>query len=107
MVPVQDKYHAIAVASEVLPPLSNVVGVTLASIDDKQKNFVRAVIRARRAAVNFMEENTAEAGDIVAKHYNIPLEVARSTVNNLIKSRRKAFRIGARARSTTRVSIAW
>ena len=69
-----------------LPPLSNVVGVTLASIDDKQKNFVRAVIRARRAD-QFMEENTAEAGDIVAKHYNIPLEVARSTVNNLIKSR--------------------
>jgi NitT/TauT family transport system substrate-binding protein len=83
----KDKYHAIAVASEVLPPLSNVVGVTLASIDDKQKNFVRAVIRARRAAVKFMEENTQEAGDIVAKHYNIPLEVARSTVSNLIKSR--------------------
>jgi NitT/TauT family transport system substrate-binding protein len=83
----KDKYQSIAVASDVLPPLSNVVAVALASIDDKQKEFVRAVIRARRAAVKFMEDNPEKAGDIVAKHYNIPVDVARATVKNLITSR--------------------
>jgi NitT/TauT family transport system substrate-binding protein len=83
----KSKYRSIATASEVLPPLSNVVGVTLASIDDKQKNFVRAVIRARRAAVNFMNEHTDEAADIIAKHYNIKPEIARIAVTNLVKSR--------------------
>ena len=46
-------------------------------------DFIRAVIRARRRAVEFMHQNPDEAGDIVAKHYNLEPEVARAAVRNL------------------------
>jgi NitT/TauT family transport system substrate-binding protein len=82
-----DKYRGLAKASDVLPALSNVVAVALAGISEPQKRFVEAVIRARRNAVNFMAANPGEAGDIVAKHYNIDPKVARATVLNLVTSR--------------------
>ena len=49
-------------------------------------DFIRAVIRARRRAVDFMIKNPDEAGDIVAKDFNITPEVARAAVRNLTTS---------------------
>lgn len=83
----KDKYRPIAVASEILPPLDNVVGVTTANMAATKGDFIRAVIRARRTAVEFMHKNPDEAGDMVAKHYNIEPAVARSAVRNLTSSR--------------------
>jgi NitT/TauT family transport system substrate-binding protein len=83
----KDKYKPIAVASEILPPLDNVVGVTTANMAAEKGDFIRAVIRARRRAVEFMHQNPDEAGDIVAKHYNLEPEVARAAVRNLTSSR--------------------
>src|SRR5206468_226396 len=59
----KDKYRAIAVASEILPPLDNVVGVTTANMAAEKGDFIRAVIRARRKAVEFMYKSPDEAGD--------------------------------------------
>jgi NitT/TauT family transport system substrate-binding protein len=83
----KDKLRAIASASDILPPLSNVVGVTTANMAAEKGDFIRAVIRARRKAVQFMVDRPDEAGDIVAKHYNLSPEVARSAVRNLVSSR--------------------
>ena len=83
----KDKYRAVAIASEMLPPLDNVVGVTTANMAATQGDFIRAVIRARRKAVEFMNANPDAAGDMVAKHYNIPPAAARSAVRNLTTSR--------------------
>lgn len=83
----KDKLRAIAYASEILPPLSNVVGVTTANMAAEKGDFIRAVIRARRKAVEFMIANPDEAGDIVAKHYNLTPAVARSAVRNLVTSK--------------------
>jgi NitT/TauT family transport system substrate-binding protein len=44
------------------------------------------VIRARRRAVEFMIAHPDEAGDIVAKPFNIEPEVARNAVRNLTTS---------------------
>jgi NitT/TauT family transport system substrate-binding protein len=77
------------VASDVLPPLDNVVGVTTVEMAEKKGDFVRAVIRARRKAVIFMREHPDEAAEIVAKEYKIDLEVARSAVRNLTTSKTK------------------
>jgi NitT/TauT family transport system substrate-binding protein len=49
-------------------------------------DFIRGVIKARRRAVEFMIANPDEAGDIVAKPFNITPEVARSAVRNLTTS---------------------
>lgn len=83
----KDKYRAVAVASEDLPPLDNVVGVTTANMAAEKGDFIRAVIRARRKAVEFMHDNPDAAADLVAKHYNIEPAVSRSAVRNLTSSR--------------------
>ena len=86
---VKHKYRAVVVASETLPPLDNVVGVTTVEMAEKKGDFIRAVIRARRKAVIFMRDNPDEAAAIVAKEYNIDLDVAKSAVRNLTQSKTK------------------
>jgi len=83
------KYRAVVVASEVLPPLDNVVGVTTVEMAEKKGDFIRAVIRARRKAVKFMKEHPEEAAEIVAKQYNLEPAVALSAVRNLTTSTTK------------------
>ena len=80
------KYRAIARATEVLPPLDNVVGVTTANMAAEKGDFIRAVIRARRKAVEFMYANPEEAGDIVAQAYNLTPEVGRAAVKALVEA---------------------
>ena len=86
---VKNKYRAVVVASDVLPPLDNVVGVTTVEMAEKRGDFIRAVIRARRKAVQFMIAHPDEAAEIVAKQYNIELDVAKSAVRNLTTSKTK------------------
>jgi NitT/TauT family transport system substrate-binding protein len=86
---VKNKYRAVVIANDVLPPLDNVVGVTTVEMAEKRGDFLRAVIRARRKAVQFMMEHPDEAADIVAKQYNLEPEVARSAVRNLTTSTTK------------------
>ena len=84
---VKGKYRAVVTASATLPPLDNVVGVTTVEMAEKKGDFLRAVIRARRKAVIFMREHPDEAAVIVAKEYNIDLDVAKSAVRNLTTSK--------------------
>jgi NitT/TauT family transport system substrate-binding protein len=86
---VKGKYRAVVVASDVLPPLDNVVGVATVEMMEKKGDFIRAVIRARRKAVIFMREHPDEAAEIVAKQYNIELDVAKSAVRALTTSTTK------------------
>jgi len=86
---VKGKYRAVVVASDVLPPLDNVVGVTTVEMAEKKGDFLRAVIRARRKAVQFMKTNPDEAAEIVAKEYKLDLAVAKSAVRNLTTSTTK------------------
>ena len=86
---VKGKYRAVVAASDILPPLDNVVGVATEEMMAKRGDFIRAVIRARRKAVQFMKEHPDEAGDIVAKQYNLEPEVARAAVRNLVTSSTK------------------
>jgi NitT/TauT family transport system substrate-binding protein len=80
------KYRAVVVAADSLPPLDNVVGVATAATTDKNATFIRGVIKARQKAVRFMKANPDEAGDIVAKAYNLDRDVARAAVRNLTTS---------------------
>lgn len=80
----QSKYRAIAKASELLPPIANVVGVAAGGQSAGKAEFIRAVVRARRRAVAFMKEKPDEAGDIIAEAYNLEPPVARMAVRNLV-----------------------
>src|SRR3954465_14301242 len=86
----QNKYRAVVRASELLPPLDNVVGVTTGKAAAARGDFIRAVIRARRQAVDYMYANPDEAADIVAKAYNLSPDVAKSALKNLLGSHEKS-----------------
>ena len=83
---VKDKYRVLITGAEALPPLDNVVGMATGEAMKTRGDFIRAVIRARRRAVQFMIDHPDEAGDLVAKDFNITPEVARNAVRNLTKS---------------------
>ena len=82
----KDKYRVLITGAEALPPLDNVVGMATGEAIKNRGDFIRAVIRARRRAVEFMIAHPDEAGDLVAKDFNITPEVARNAVRNLTKS---------------------
>jgi len=86
----QGKYRAVVKASELLPPLDNVVGVTTGKAAATRGDFIRAVIRARRQAVDYMYANPDESADIIAQAYNLAPEVARSAVKSLLESHAKS-----------------
>ncbi|MBX6320611.1 MAG: ABC transporter substrate-binding protein [Rhodospirillaceae bacterium] len=83
----KDKYRPVAKATDILPPIANVLGAVSTAQAGAKADFIRAVIRARRRAVAFMQEHPDEAGDIVARVYNLEPTVARSAVRNLVESR--------------------
>ena len=85
----QGKYKLIASAPDILPALSNVVGVTTGDAAKSRGDFIRGVIRARRKAVEFMYSNPTESAAIIAKAYNLEAPVAESTVRNLLASEKK------------------
>jgi len=82
----KDKFRVLITGAEALPPLDNVVGVATAQAVATRGDFISAVIRARRRAIGFMRAHPEEAGEILAKSFNITPEVATSAIKNLINS---------------------
>jgi NitT/TauT family transport system substrate-binding protein len=77
---------------DVLPVLANVVGVTTEEGAQRHGDFLRAVMRARRKAVQFLYANPDESAAIIARsHNNMALDVARSAVRNLVEFRQQGF----------------
>ena len=97
----KDKYRVLITGSEALPPLDNVVGVTTVEAAATRGDFIRAVIRARRRAIEFMTAHPEEAGAIIAQPFNITPEVATSAVRNLTTSMTEGIPYWGRVTSTS------
>ncbi len=70
-------------AADVLPPLCNVIGVATGKAVKEDGEFLKAVLRGRRMAVEYMYAHPDDAAAIVAKAYNIDLPTAKMAVHNL------------------------
>jgi NitT/TauT family transport system substrate-binding protein len=70
-------------AADVLPPLANVVGVATGKAIAEHGDFLRAVLKARRMAVEYIYAHPDESAAIVAKTYNLDLAVAKQAIHNL------------------------
>ena len=77
------KLRTVVRGADALSPLCNVIGVATGKAIAEHGGFLRAVLRARRKAVEFMYANPDEAGDIVAKAYDLDPAIARQAVRNL------------------------
>ncbi len=80
----QAKLRPIATSEEVLPALSNVVGVATIGATETQGEKLRAILRAHRAAVKFMYSNTDEAADMIAKAYRLDPGEMRTMLHRLV-----------------------
>jgi NitT/TauT family transport system substrate-binding protein len=77
------KLRTIVRATDALPPLCNVIGVATGKAIAEHGDFLRAVLRARRRAVEFMYAQPDEAGDIIARVYDLDPTITRQAVHNL------------------------
>jgi NitT/TauT family transport system substrate-binding protein len=90
--PLLAEWQIVVEGRDVLPVLANVVGVTTEEGARRHGDFLRAVIRARRKAVQFLYANPEESAVIIARsHNNMALDVARSAVRNLVEFRQQGF----------------
>jgi NitT/TauT family transport system substrate-binding protein len=76
----------IARGAEVLPPLANVVGVATGKAIAQHGDFLRAVLKARRMAVEYIYAHPDESAAIVAKAYNLDPMVAKQAILNLTRA---------------------
>lgn len=77
------KLRVVVRATDVLPPLCNVIGVTTVKAAATQGAFLRAVLRGRRMAVEFMYAHPNQSAAIVADAYHLDLAVAKHAIEDL------------------------
>ena len=82
----KSKFRVITPATKVLPALTNVVGVASGTAIKNHGDFIRAVIRARRRAVDFIYKNPAEAAKLIAPVYKLDAGVVEEILKSLIAS---------------------
>src|ERR1700683_4939942 len=78
----KSQFRVVVSASDVLTPLCNVIGVTTVESAATKGDFILAILRGRRKAVEFMSAHPDEAADIVAKAYNLDVEGDETPINN-------------------------
>ncbi len=78
------KLRPIVRAADVLPPLCNVIGVTTVQAAAARGDFLRAILRGRGKAVDYMYAHPDEAAAIVADAYHLDPAVARHAIGDLV-----------------------
>lgn len=77
-----DKYRVLAWGKDLFPPMNNVVGITTGKAMREHPDTLRALIRGRRKAVEFMNANRKEAAEIIASVYKMDVAVIAKAIEN-------------------------
>ena len=80
----KEKYRTVYKAGDVLQPMTTSVGITTREFAKEHGDKLRAIIAGRRAGVQAIYRDPAEAGRILQKSYNLEAELATEAVNNMI-----------------------
>ena len=80
----KEKYRTVYKAGDVLKPMTTSVGITTPEFAKEHPDKLRAIIAGRRAGVQAIYQNPAEAGRILQKSYNLEADLATEAVNNMI-----------------------
>jgi NitT/TauT family transport system substrate-binding protein len=78
------KYKPVFWASDVFPPINNVVGVSSTKTIREKPELLRGIIAGRRKAVQFMRSNRAESVPIIAKAYKTDPAVIAAIVDHML-----------------------
>lgn len=79
----QDKYKPVFFAGDLLPPMTQTVGVVRTDYLEENGDTIRGIIEARRRGVEFIYDNPREAGEILARVYDMDEEIAITAVENV------------------------
>jgi NitT/TauT family transport system substrate-binding protein len=71
-------------STDLIPNATQTVGVVRTDYLKKNPDVIKAIIAARRKGVEFIRNNPAEAGDILAKQYKITPENAKASINEIL-----------------------
>lgn len=82
----KNDYRVLVAAPDVLPAVTNVVGVTIGEVAKTKGDFIRAVIRARRRAVEYIYFNPKEAAKLIAPAYKLDVPVVEEILLKLVAS---------------------
>jgi len=84
----KDRYRVLFYVKDVLPPMTQTVGIVTTEFARTQPDKLRAIIAGRRKGVDFVYANPEEAAAILSRAYdNLPLAVARQAVANMVEVR--------------------
>jgi NitT/TauT family transport system substrate-binding protein len=79
------KYRVLSWLDQRLPAYTQTVTIATDEAIAKRSEMIRAIIEARRKGVEFIYANPKEASAIVARAYNLPIDVANSAIANTLK----------------------
>ncbi len=80
----KDRYRTVVAAKDILPPMTTSVGITTRDFATKNPEKLRAIIAGRRAGVEAIYADPAEAAAILQKMWNFEPAIAKEAVNNMI-----------------------
>jgi NitT/TauT family transport system substrate-binding protein len=78
------KYRPLFFAKDVLPVMTQTVGITTPDFIKAHPDKLKSIIAGRRAGVDYALRNPAEAGAIFAREYNLTKEIGEQSVRNMI-----------------------
>jgi NitT/TauT family transport system substrate-binding protein len=78
------KYRTLYKAGEVLKPMTTSVGITTRKFAQEHPEKLKAIIAGRRAGVQALYKDPAEAAKIIEKLYKLEPEIAKEAVDNMI-----------------------
>jgi NitT/TauT family transport system substrate-binding protein len=81
----QAKYRPVFFTKDILPPMTQTVGVTTAEFAKAHPDKLRAIIAGRRMGVDFIYANPKEAAQIFAREYNLKPDVAETAIRNMVE----------------------
>jgi len=88
MDPIWSRDHArwrpLFFVKDLLPPMTQTVGITTTQFMREQPQKLRAIIAGRRRGVDFLYANPEEGGRIFAEAYELPRELGVRAVKNMV-----------------------
>lgn len=80
----QDKYQPVFQAKDLLPLMTQTVGITTGDFAKSSPDKLKGIIEGRRKGVDFIYANPEEAGKIFAKAYNMDEALGIRAIQNMI-----------------------
>jgi NitT/TauT family transport system substrate-binding protein len=81
----QERYRPVFFTKDILPPMTQTVGIATGDFIRREPGKLRAIIAGRRAGVDWLKQNADEGGRILSRAYdNLPEAVAVRAVRNMV-----------------------